>query len=308
MSENGASVYSASDLARQEFPDKDVTVRGAVSIGRRLIDPLAELVKIDPKSIGVGQYQHDVDQNNLKNALDYTVMSCVNAVGVDVNTASEKLLSYVSGIGPALAANIVAYRAKNGDFQTRKDLKKVPRLGEKAFELAAGFLRVPGGKEPLDNTGIHPESYHVVNAMAKNLGVNPGDLAANNALLDRVNVEALAATGIAGVETIRDIVTELRKPGRDPRTDDDNEAFVPGVGDFSEVREGMLLPGIVNNITAFGAFVNLGIKENGLIHISQMSRRRISSVNEVLKLGQRVEVKVVDIDSARKRIGLSLLM
>ncbi len=308
VSENGASVYSASDLARQEFPDKDVTVRGAVSIGRRLIDPLAELVKIDPKSIGVGQYQHDVDQNNLKNALDYTVMSCVNAVGVDVNTASEKLLSYVSGIGPALAANIVAYRAKNGDFQTRKDLKKVPRLGEKAFELAAGFLRVPGGKEPLDNTGIHPESYHVVNAMAKNLGVNPGDLAANNALLDRVNVEALAATGIAWVETIRDIVTELRKPGRDPRTDDDNEAFVPGVGDFSEVCEGMLLPGIVNNITAFGAFVNLGIKENGLIHISQMSRRRISSVNEVLKLGQRVEVKVVDIDSARKRIGLSLLI
>lgn len=308
VNENGASVYSASDLARQEFPDKDVTVRGAVSIGRRLIDPLAELVKIDPKSIGVGQYQHDVDQNNLKNALDYTVMSCVNAVGVDVNTASEKLLSYVSGIGPALAANIVAYRAKNGDFQTRKDLKKVPRLGEKAFELAAGFLRVPGGKEPLDNTGIHPESYHVVNAMAKDLGVNPGDLAANNALLDRVNVEVLAATGIAGVETIRDIITELRKPGRDPRTDDDNEAFVPGVGDFSEVREGMVLPGIVNNITAFGAFVNLGIKENGLIHISQMSRRRISSVNEVLKLGQRVEVKVVDIDSARKRIGLSLLI
>ena len=306
VSENGASVYSASEIARQEFPDKDVTVRGAVSIGRRLIDPLAELVKIDPKSIGVGQYQHDVDQNNLRNALDFTVMSCVNAVGVDVNTASEKLLSYVSGIGPSLASNIVAYRAANGDFKTRRDLRKVPRLGDKAFELAAGFLRVPGGKEPLDNTGIHPESYHVVNAMAKSLGVAPGDLAANGDLLDRIDAERLASTGVAGVETIRDIVMELRKPGRDPRTDGDNEEFVPGVADFSELREGMTLPGIVNNITAFGAFVNLGIKENGLVHISRMSRRRINSVGEVLKLGQRVEVTVIEIDHARKRIGLSL--
>lgn len=308
VNENGASVYSASDIARQEFPDKDVTVRGAVSIGRRLIDPLAELVKIDPKSIGVGQYQHDVDQTNLKNALDFTVMSCVNAVGVDVNTASEKLLSYVSGIGPSLASAIVSYRAKNGDFTTRKELKRVPRLGDKAFELCAGFLRVPGGKEPLDNTGIHPESYPVVGAMAKMLGVKPGDLAANDGLLDKVDVEKLASTGIAGVETIRDIIVELRKPGRDPRTDDDNEAFVAGVSDFSELREGMVLPGIVNNITAFGAFVNLGIKENGLIHISRMSRKRISSVSEVLKLGERVDVKVIEIDGARRRIGLSLLL
>lgn len=308
VSESGASVYSASDIARKEFPDKDVTVRGAVSIGRRLIDPLAELVKIDPKSIGVGQYQHDVDQTELKNALDFTVMSCVNLVGVDVNTASEKLLSYVSGIGPALAANIVSYRAKNGDFKTRRDLKKVPRLGDKAFELAAGFLRIPGGKEPLDNTGIHPESYHVVEAMAKHAGVKTGDLAGNISLLEKMDASGLAATGIAGIETITDIIAELRKPGRDPRTDDDNEAFVPGVSDFSELREGMVLPGIVNNITAFGAFVNLGIKENGLIHISRMSRRKISSVNEVLKLGQRVEVKVMDIDHSRHRIGLSLLI
>lgn len=308
VNENGASVYSASDLARKEFPDKDVTVRGAVSIGRRLIDPLAELVKIDPKSIGVGQYQHDVDQGDLKDALDFTVMSCVNAVGVDVNTASERLLSYVSGIGPGLAANIVAYRAENGDFRTRQELKKVARLGNKAFEQAAGFLRVPGGKEPLDNTGIHPESYKVVEAMARELKVDVSALPANNDLLDRINVKQIAALGIAGEETVKDIILELRKPGRDPRLDDDNEAFVAGIGSFEELREGMVLPGIVNNITAFGAFVNLGIKENGLIHISQMSRRRIQSVGEVLKLGQRVEVRVIDIDPHRHRIGLSLFI
>lgn len=308
VNENGASVYSASDIARKEFPDKDVTVRGAVSIGRRLIDPLAELVKIDPKSIGVGQYQHDVDQGELKNALDYTVMSCVNAVGVDVNTASERLLSYVSGIGPALAANIVAYRTANGDFKTRQELKKVARLGQKAFEQAAGFLRVPGGKEPLDNTGIHPESYKVVEAMAKMLHAKVSDLPANASLLDRVDIKAIASSGLAGEETIRDIISELRKPGRDPRIDDDNEAFVAGVEKFEDLREGMILPGIVNNITAFGAFVNLGIKENGLIHISQMSRRRIQSVNEVLKLGQRVEAKVIEIDPVRRRIGLSLFL
>ncbi|MDE6443555.1 MAG: RNA-binding transcriptional accessory protein [Muribaculaceae bacterium] len=308
VNENGASVYSASDLARKEFPDKDVTVRGAVSIGRRLIDPLAELVKIDPKSIGVGQYQHDVDQGELKNALDFTVMSCVNAVGVDVNTASERLLSYVSGIGPVLAANIVSYRAANGDFKTRQELKKVARLGPKAFEQAAGFLRVPGGKEPLDNTGIHPESYKVVESIAKMLKVKTSDLPANGPLLDKVDVKSIAASGLAGEETVRDIIAELRKPGRDPRIDDDNEAFVAGVETFDDLREGMVIPGIVNNITAFGAFVNLGIKENGLIHISQMSRRRISAVGEVLKLGQRVEVKVIDIDPARRRIGLSLLI
>lgn len=306
VSENGASVYSASDLARKEFPDKDVTVRGAVSIGRRLIDPLAELVKIDPKSIGVGQYQHDVDQTELKNALDFTVMSCVNAVGVDVNTASERLLSYVSGIGPSLASNIVAYRAENGDFKTRNELKKVPRLGRKAFEQAAGFLRVPGGKEPLDNTGIHPESYKVVEAIAAMLKVKTADLPANGPLLDSVDVSKVVALGLAGEETVKDIITELRKPGRDPRVDDDNEAFVAGVEKFEELREGMVLPGIVNNITAFGAFVNLGIKENGLIHISQVSRKRINSVGEVLKLGQRVEVMIIEIDPVRRRIGLSL--
>ncbi len=307
VSENGASVYSASELARKEFPDKDVTVRGAVSIGRRLIDPLAELVKIDPKSIGVGQYQHDVDQTELKNALDYTVMSCVNSVGIDVNTASEKLLSYVSGIGPALASNIVAYRAANGDFHSRKELKKVPRLGDKAFELAAGFLRVPDGKEPLDNTGIHPESYGVVESMARSLGAKVADLPANESLLSKIDAGKMAASGIGGLETIKDIVAELRKPGRDPRVDGDNEAFVAGVGSFDELREGMTLPGIVNNITAFGAFVDLGIKENGLIHISKMSRKRINSVGEVLRLGQRIEVTVIDVDPIRHRISLSLL-
>ena len=307
VSENGASVYSASDVARKEFPDKDVTVRGAVSIGRRLIDPLAELVKIDPKSIGVGQYQHDVDQAKLKDMLDYTVMSCVNAVGVDVNTASEQLLSYVSGIGPALAKNIVAYRAANGDFRTRKELKKVPRLGDKAFELSAGFLRIPGGDEPLDNTGIHPESYALVKEMAKSIGKDVKELPAKGELLDSIDVKGLAAKGIGGLETMTDIISELKKPGRDPRTDDDNEAFTPGVEDFDSLTEGMTLPGIVNNITAFGAFVDLGIKENGLLHISRISKRRISSVGEVLKLGQRIEVKVIDIDRPRKRISLELI-
>ena len=306
VSENGASVYSASDIARKEFPDKDVTVRGAVSIGRRLIDPLAELVKIDPKSIGVGQYQHDVDQAKLKDSLDFTVMSCVNLVGVDVNTASEKLLSYVSGIGPALAANIVNYRRENGDFRTRQELKKVPRLGEKAYELAAGFLRVPGGAEPLDNTAIHPESYHIVKEMAKRLGVKPSELPANNELLDRIDVKALAAEGVGGEETMKDIVTELRKPGRDPRSDDNSDAFTPGVESFEQLYVGQVLPGIVNNITAFGAFVDLGIHENGLLHISQISRKRISAVSDALKLGQQLEVKVIDIDPSRRRISLSL--
>lgn len=306
VSEDGASVYSASELARKELPDKDVTVRGAVSIGRRLIDPLAELVKIDPKSIGVGQYQHDVDQTALRNALDYTVMSCVNSVGVDVNTASERLLSYVSGIGPALAANIVAYRAANGDFKSRRDLKKVPRLGDKAFELCAGFLRVPGGKEPLDNTGIHPESYGIVDRMARSLNVKPADLPANDSLLNRLDLRALADAGVGGIETMTDIVKELRKPGRDPRTDDNSGAFVPEIDDFSQLSVGRTLPGVVNNITAFGAFVDLGIKENGLIHISRLGRR-VNAVTDILSLGQRVEVKVIDIDSARKRISLELL-
>lgn len=305
VSENGASVYSASDLARQEFPDKDVTVRGAVSIGRRLIDPLAELVKIDPKSIGVGQYQHDVDQSKLKDSLDYTVMSCVNAVGIDVNTASEKLLSYVSGIGPALAANITAYRKENGDFRDRKELRKVARLGEKAFELCAGFLRVPGGKEPLDNTGIHPESYAIVKEISKRLGVKTSDLPANDGLLDKVDAESLAKEGIGGRETIRDIIVELRKPGRDPRTDDNSDAFRPEAETMDDLRLGMTLTGEVENITAFGAFVYIGPKERGLLHISKLGRR-VSSVSDVLKLGQRINVTVIDIDKDRKRISLQL--
>ena len=307
VSENGASVYSASDIARKEFPDKDVTVRGAVSIGRRLIDPLAELVKIDPKSIGVGQYQHDVDQNELKDSLDYTVMSCVNAVGVDVNTASEKLLSYISGIGSVLASNIVKYRAEKGRFRSRNDLKGVPRLGPKAFEQAAGFLRIADGDEPLDNTGIHPESYNIVRKIAGGLGVKVSELPANDKLLNTIDAAALAKEGVGGEETISDIIKELRKPGRDPRLDEDNKAFEAGIDDFSQLRVGMTLPGIVSNITAFGAFVNLGIKENGLIHISQLSRNRVNSVNDVLKLNQRVNVTVIDVDVARKRIGLSLL-
>ncbi len=307
VSEDGASVYSASETARLEFPDKDVTVRGAVSIGRRLLDPLAELVKIDPKSIGVGQYQHDVDQTKLKNALDYTVMSCVNAVGVDVNTASASLLAYVSGIGPALAANIVRYRTENGSFATRNDLKKVPRLGAKAFEQAAGFLRISSGAEPLDNTGIHPESYAIVKEMARLAGVKVKDLPGNTSILDSIDPAELSAKGIGGLETITDIVEELRKPGRDPRTDNAETAFTPGVESFEELRVGQKLPGIVSNITAFGAFIDLGIKENGLLHISRISTRRINSVGDVLRLGQHVEVSVIEIDSMRRRISLSMI-
>lgn len=307
VSEDGASVYSASETARLEFPDKDVTVRGAVSIGRRLLDPLAELVKIDPKSIGVGQYQHDVDQSKLKNALDYTVMSCVNAVGVDVNTASASLLAYVSGIGPALAANIVKYRTENGSFATRNDLKKVPRLGAKAFEQAAGFLRIISGSEPLDNTGIHPESYAIVKEMARLAGVKVKDLPGNTSILDSIDPAELSAKGLGGFETIADIVEELRKPGRDPRTDNAETAFTPGVESFEELRIGQKLPGIVSNITAFGAFIDLGIKENGLLHISRISTRRINSVGDVLRLWQHVEVSVIEIDSMRRRISLSMI-
>lgn len=307
VNENGASVYSASELARKEFPDKDVTVRGAVSIGRRLIDPLAELVKIDPKSIGVGQYQHDVNQSLLKDSLDFTVLSCVNAVGIDLNTASECLLSYVSGIGPVLAANIVEYRSEHGGFKSRNELKKVPRLGEKAFQLAAGFLRISDGTEPLDNTGIHPESYGIVKEIAKRLNVRISQLIANNELLDKADAEKLAKEGIGGLQTINDIIAELRKPGRDPRLDDNSDAFVPDVSDFEQLHIGDVVSGIVNNITAFGAFVNLGIKENGLLHISQLSHKRVNAVSDVIKLGQILKVKVIDIDTARRRISLSLL-
>lgn len=305
VSENGASVYSASDIARREFPDKDVTVRGAVSIGRRLIDPLAELVKIDPKSIGVGQYQHDVDQNGLRDALDYTVMSCVNAVGVDLNTASAKLLEYISGIGPAMATRIVEYRQDNGPFADRKSLLKVPRLGAKAFEQAAGFLRVRDGADPLDNTGIHPESYGIVKNMARLAGISVADLTTDSTLVDRLDIEAAVAAG-AGRQTVLDIIAELRKPGRDPRTEADVDAFVPEIDSFDQLRTGMVLPGLVANITAFGAFINLGIKESGLLHISQISDRRVNNVADVLRLGQKVSVKVLDIDTVRRRISLSM--
>ncbi len=306
VSEDGASVYSASEEGRREFPDEDVTVRGAVSIGRRLIDPLAELVKIDPKSIGVGQYQHDVDQSRLRNALSYTVMSCVNSVGVDLNTASASLLQYVSGIGRTLADNIVAYRNANGAFHSRAELRKVPRLGAKAFEQCAGFLRVAGGSEPLDNTGIHPESYPLVKEMARSIGVSVEELPANGALLDRIDIDRLVREGKGGAETMRDIIAELRKPGRDPRTDSGTDAFRPGVEEFGQLHVGQVLPGKVVNITAFGAFIDLGIKENGLLHISRLSSRRVAAVSDVLRLGQQVSVEVVDIDTARRRIGLSL--
>lgn len=307
VSEDGASVYSASEVARKEFPDKDVTVRGAVSIGRRLIDPLAELVKIDPKSIGVGQYQHDVDQTRLKDALDFTVMACVNSVGVDVNTASEKLLSYVSGIGPALAANIVKYRAENGPFHSRMELKRVPRLGDKAFELCAGFLRIAGGKEPLDNTGIHPESYGLVKEMARSIGAAPESLPSNPTLLDKIDVERLAREGKGGLETMNDIISELRKPGRDPRLEDASSQFVPSVETFEQLTVGQKVNGKVSNITAFGAFIDLGIKENGLLHISRLSKRRVNAVSDILKLGQQLEATVIELDPVRRRISLSLI-
>ncbi|MCM1292082.1 MAG: RNA-binding transcriptional accessory protein [Bacteroides sp.] len=306
VSEDGASVYSASETARREFPDHDVTVRGAVSIGRRLIDPLAELVKIDPKAIGVGQYQHDVDQAALKDALDFTVLSCVNAVGVELNTASEQLLAYVSGIGPTLAANIVQYRTDNGPFRSRTDLFKVSRLGPKAFEQSAGFLRIADGREPLDNTGIHPESYSAVTAMAESLNVGVDRLIANDELLDRVDIDALAASGVAGQQTLADIVAELRKPGRDPRGDA-SKAFTPAVSAYEQLSVGMTVPCIVTNITAFGAFVNLGIKEQGLIHISRMATRRIDSATDILSLGQQIEARIIALDPDRRRISLSLI-
>lgn len=303
VSENGASVYSASDLAREEFPDKDVTVRGAVSIGRRLIDPLAELVKIDPKSIGVGQYQHDVDQTALRDALDFTVMSCVNLVGVDLNTASAQLLAYISGIGKAMAGKIVDYRSQHGPFATRADLLKVPRLGAKIFEQAAGFLRVPGSPDPLDNTGIHPESYHIVKRMAADLGVGVDALPANAALIDRIDPARYAD---CGAETVADIIAELRKPGRDPRTEAENVAFDASIHTIDDLVPGMILPGKVNNITAFGAFVDIGIKENGLLHVSQMSDKRVKDPASVVKINQILRVRVIDVDLDRRRISLSL--
>ena len=305
VNENGASIYSASKIAREEFPDKDVTVRGAVSIGRRLIDPLAELVKIDPKSIGVGQYQHDVDQAKLKDALDYTVSSCVNLVGVNVNTASRQLLAYVSGIGPQLAGNIVEYRAEHGDFESRKALKDVPRMGDKAFQQCAGFLRIPNAENILDNTAVHPESYSIVERIAKDNKCSVEEIVNNKELLHSIDLSRYVSNEI-GLPTLTDIVSELDKPGRDPRSRVEIMEFDERVKSINDLSEGMVLNGIVNNITAFGAFVGIGIKENGLVHISQLCDHFVSSPSEILKVHQHVKVKVIEIDHNRNRIALTM--
>jgi uncharacterized protein len=307
VSEAGASVYSASKIAREEFPNYDVTVRGSVSIGRRLSDPLAELVKIDPKSIGVGQYQHDVDQTKLQLALDGTVMSCVNSVGININTASKSLLSYVSGIGEKMAENIVAYRSENGPFEDRKQLKKVPRLGEKAYQQAAAFIRIKDGKNPLDNSAVHPEAYAIVEKMAKDLGVKTNELVANAAKIAQIKPENYITSEI-GILTLKDILKELEKPGLDPRKAAKIFEFDPNVRSIKDLKTGMILPGIVNNITAFGCFVDVGIKESGLVHISQLKEGYVSDVNEVVKMHQHVQVKVVEVDEARKRIQLTMVI
>ena len=305
VSEQGASIYSASKLAREEFPDYDVTVRGAVSIARRLMDPLAELVKIDPKSIGVGQYQHDVDQSKLKKSLDQTVESCVNLVGVNLNTASSHLLTYISGLGPQLAQNIVNYRAEHGPFASRRDLLKVPRMGAKAFEQCAGFLRIPDAKNPLDNTAVHPESYGIVEQMAKDLNCTVNELIADKQLRLRIRPERYL-TDTVGMPTLKDILQELDKPGRDPRGPIKVFEFDPNVRTLDDLREGMELPGIVGNITNFGAFVDIGIKENGLIHRSQLADRYVSDPGEVVSIHQHVRVRVLSIDTERKRINLTM--
>lgn len=306
VSEAGASVYSASKIARDEFPNYDVTVRGAVSIGRRLADPLAELVKIDAKSIGVGQYQHDVDQSKLKEELDNTVIRSVNSVGINLNTASKSLLSYVSGIGEKMAENIVAYRTENGAFSERKDLKKVPRLGEKAYQQAAAFVRIKNAKNPLDNSAVHPEAYKLVEKMAKDLGLKTQDLISNKEKITLINPEKYVTNDI-GILGIKDILKELEKPGLDPRKAAKVFEFDPNVKSIKDVKIGMILPGIVNNITAFGCFVDLGIKESGLVHISQLKDGFVSDVNEVVKLHQHVQVKVTEVDEARKRIQLTMV-
>ena len=306
VSEQGASIYSASKLAREEFPEYDVTVRGAVSIARRLMDPLAELVKIEPKSIGVGQYQHDVDQGKLKRSLDQTVVNCVNQVGVNLNTASSHLLTYISGLGPQLAQNIVNYRTENGPFTSRKELMKVPRMGAKAFEQCAGFLRIPNAQNPLDNTAVHPESYGIVESMAKDLGCSINELITNKEQRLRIVPERYLNEKV-GMPTLRDILQELEKPGRDPRGKAKVFEFDPNVRTMDDLQVGMELPGIVGNITNFGAFMNIGIKESGLIHLSQMSDRYITDPNEVVAIHQHVRVQVVSIDTERKRIGLKLI-
>lgn len=307
VSEAGASVYSASKIARDEFPSYDVTVRGSVSIGRRLADPLAELVKIDAKSIGVGQYQHDVDQTKLKEELDTVVVRCVNSVGVNINTASKSLLSYVSGIGEKMAENIVNYRSENGPFEDRKQIKNVPRLGEKAFQQAAAFIRIKDGKNPLDNSAVHPEAYKIVEKMAKELKVSVNDLIANKELISKIQPEKYVSEEI-GILSLNDILKELEKPGLDPRKAAKVFEFDANVRSMKDLKTGQILPGIVNNITAFGCFVDVGIKESGLVHISQLKEGYVSDVNEVVKLHQHVQVKVVEVDEARKRIQLSMIL
>ena len=305
VSENGASIYSASKIAREEFPDYDVTVRGAVSIGRRLCDPLAELVKIDPKAIGVGQYQHDVDQGKLKKSLDQTVESCVNLVGVNLNTASKHLLVYVSGLGESLAQNIVDYRTENGPYASRKELLKVPRLGAKAFEQCAGFLRIPDAKNLLDNSAVHPESYHVVENIARDLDKTIEELINDASLKEKIDINKYTSDTI-GSETLNDILKELEKPGRDPRSKVETFEFNSTVKTINDLNEGMVLPGIVTNITNFGCFVDVGIKENGLVHISELADRFVSNPNEIVSLHQYVTVKVISVDKERKRIQLSM--
>lgn len=306
VSEDGASIYSASPVAREEFPDYDVTVRGAVSIGRRLMDPLAELVKIDPKSLGIGQYQHDVDQTLLKEKLDDIVVSCVNSVGVNLNTASKHLLSYVSGIGPALAQNIVDYRSQIGAFTQRRQLLKVKRLGEKVYEQAAGFLRIPGGENPLDNSAVHPERYALVEKMAADCSISLAELIGNKEKVAQIDIKRYVSDEV-GLPTLNDIVQELAKPGRDPRSVAKVLEFAEGIHSLEDLKEGMELPGIVTNITNFGAFVDIGIKQNGLIHVSNMADRFVSNPNEILKLHQHVQVRVLEVDVKRGRIQLKLL-
>lgn len=305
VNESGASVYSASDVAREEFPDKDITVRGAVSIGRRLMDPLAELVKIDPKSIGVGQYQHDVDQNRLQTSLDDTIIRCVNAIGVELNTASKQILSYISGLGPQLAQNIVEYRNKNGAFKRRNDLKKIPRLGEKAFEQAAGFLRIRNAEHPLDGSAVHPERYALVERMAKDLDCKLEDLMKEDQLRKQIKLQNYVSETV-GLPTLTDILNELAKPGRDPRDQFEAFSFTEGINAITDLHKGMKLPGIITNITAFGAFVDIGVHQDGLVHISQLSNRFIKDPNEVVKVSQKVMVTVTDVDIALKRIALSM--
>jgi uncharacterized protein len=305
VNESGASVYSASEVAREEFPDQDVTVRGSVSIGRRLMDPLAELVKIDPKSIGVGQYQHDVDQGALKSSLDDVVISCVNRVGVEVNTASKQLLTYVSGLGPQLARGIIEYRNEHGPFRSRQELKQVPRLGPKAFEQAAGFLRIRDGENPLDRSAVHPESYPIVDAMARDLGSSVLDLMRDEKLRKRIDLSQYISEK-AGLPTLNDILSELSKPGRDPREQLEAFRFAEGIEKIEDVRPGMKLPGIVTNITAFGVFVDIGVHQDGLVHISEVSQRFIKNPAEVVSVHQKVMVTVLSVDLARKRISLSM--